>query len=294
MRASARRNAIHEALSRDREVSIGHLASRYGVSEMTIRRDLARLEEAGRARRTRGGAVPTDRARFEFDDSLRRSANRAEKKAIAAEALRRIRPGDRIILDNGTTALELALMLKDDQPLTVITPSLAVAAALQFCTRIETILLGGVLRYGRPDLTGIVTERVLELFAADVAFQGADGIGLDGRVYVGDPRVAEVDRKIRAQAARTYVLADHTKIGKTALIQYGTLQQTEGLITDDGIPPSQRRALAKAGARVIAASSRGATGVHQLRKRELSLKSSKGQALDACGRHMLKRRPEDV
>lgn len=251
--AAARLHAIKEALSQEQEVSIAKLARECGVSEMTIRRDLSKLEESGAAQRTHGGALPTERMLFEFDFSARRTENRAEKQVIAAEALKLIHPGQRLILDNGTTTLELAMLLRDYKDLTVITPSLAVAAALQFSEGIETILLGGVLRRGKPELTGLVTEQMLEMFAVDIAFQGADGIGLDGKLYTGDPRVSEVDRKIRAQAEKTYVLANSSKIGKTALIVHGSLTEAEALITDTGISSGHRAALKKSGAKLILA-----------------------------------------
>ncbi|MFA5688659.1 MAG: DeoR/GlpR family DNA-binding transcription regulator [Kiritimatiellales bacterium] len=246
-------NAIKDALSKEQGVSISRLAQAYGVSEMTIRRDLRKLEESGTVQRTHGGALPTERMLFEFDFSVRRSDNRAEKQAIAMEALKLISPGDRLILDNGTTTLELAMLLRDYRDLTVVTPSLAVAAALQFSEGIEVVLLGGVLRRGKPELTGIVTEKILSMFAVDIAFQGADGIGLDGTLYTGDPRVAEVDRRIRAQAERTYVLANSSKIGKTALIAHGSLQDTKALITDAGISSAHRKALKNSGTQFILA-----------------------------------------
>ena len=249
--AARRLSAIKEALSQEQEVSIARLAQECGVSEMTIRRDLTKLEESGEVQRTHGGALPSERMLFEFDFASRRSENRAAKQAIAAEALKLIEPGQRLILDNGTTALELAMLLRDFKDLTVVTPSLAVAAALQFSEGIETILLGGVLRRGKPELTGLVTEKMLEMFAVDIAFQGADGIDTDGTLYTGDPRVAEVDRKIRAQAEKTYVLATSGKIGRTALIVHGSLKEAEALITDAGLSAAYRAALKKAGVKLI-------------------------------------------
>lgn len=251
--AAARVAAIKEALCQTQSVSIAQLAGQYEVSEMTIRRDLIKLEEQGEVQRTHGGALATERMLFEFDFSARRSENRIAKQAIAAEALKLVRPGHRLILDNGTTTLELAMLLRDYNDLTVVTPSLAVAAALQFSEGIETILLGGVLRRGKPELTGPVTEKILGMFAVDIAFQGADGIGLDGTLYTGDPRVAEVDRKIRAQAAKTYVLANSGKVGKTALIAHGSLMDAEALITDAGLSKDYRNVLKKTGARLILA-----------------------------------------
>jgi len=126
-----------------------------------------------------------------------------------------------------------------------------VASELHFAEGIETVLLGGVIRRGSPDLTGAVTEYNLDMFAADLAFQGADGIGVDGALYNADLRIAKVDQKMRQRADRTYILADSSKIGKTALARNGSLQQVDGLITDDGIDPQQRRTFQQMGANVI-------------------------------------------
>ena len=162
-------------------------------------------------------------------------------------------PGQRIILDTGTTTLELAILLRDCRDITVITPSLAVASVLQFSTGIETILLGGVLRRGSPDLTGPLTESSLEAFAVDVAFQGADGIGLDGSLYNEDMRITQVDKKMRQRATETYVLADSSKVGKTALATLGRVDEVTALITDAGIEEQVRRRFEEMGAKVIIA-----------------------------------------
>lgn len=245
--------AIKEEVCQNQSVSITQLAEQYGVSEMTIRRDLQKLEELGEVLRTHGGAQPTERMLFEFDFSIKRSENKAAKRAIASVAAELIKPGHRIILDNGTTTLELAMILRDYRDITVVTPSLAVAAALQFSDGIETILLGGALRSGRPELTGIVTETILDMFSVDMAFQGSDGIGLDGSLYTEDSRVSQVDRRIRTRAARSYVLADSSKIGAAALISHGFLRDIEALITDDHLSMERQRALKKSGAKIIIA-----------------------------------------
>jgi DeoR/GlpR family transcriptional regulator of sugar metabolism len=251
MKATKRQSAISEILSLGDEVAIGELARQFDVSEMTIRRDLDHLAEIGLVRRTHGGAIPAERMVFEFDFASRRQANRAAKRAIAAEAARLIKPGLRLILDTGTTTLELAHLLRDFEDLTVITPSLAVASELQFAQGVQTVLLGGVIRRGRADLAGLVTEAALEMFAADIAFQGADGIGPDGALYTADMSIAKVDQKIRTRAQRTYILADSSKIGTTALTRHGFVQQVDALITDSGIKNEDRRRLEKLGAEII-------------------------------------------
>lgn len=236
--AAARHRFIREALKRSSSasVSVSSMARRLGVSEMTIRRDLEKLESSADVRRTRGGAVVAERTVFEFAYHERQRAQSAQKQRIAQSALELIEPGQRIILDTGTTTLHLAALLKERKSLTVITPSLAVASALQFSNGIEVVLLGGGLRRGSPDLTGPLTEHCLDLFSADWAFQGAEAVGDDGSVYNVDLQLAQVDRKMRAKAARACLLADGSKFGRTALVRNGTLADFDVVIADRALP----------------------------------------------------------
>jgi DeoR family transcriptional regulator, fructose operon transcriptional repressor len=249
--SAARQAKIRERFAERPGVSISKLAREFDVSEMTIRRDLAALEGKAHIQRTHGGAVLTERMMLEFDYRDRRAKNSEVKCAIAAAARKLVRRGQRLILDTGTTTLELAALLKDGDNLTVITPSLAVASELQHAGGVEVILLGGVIRRGSPDLTGPVTEHCLELFAADIAFQGADGIGADGSIYNSDLRLARVDKLMRRVAKRCCVLADHTKIGQTALARSGSLADVDTFITDKAAPADTLKRFAKLGAEIV-------------------------------------------
>lgn len=251
---TSRLSVIGKILQERKEVSISELAERFRVSEMTIRRDLDKLAKSGQVRRTHGGAISTDRMMFEFDFFAQRQTNSQAKQAIAAEAIKFIRPGTRLIIDAGTTTLELACLLKDFKDLTVITPSLEVGSVLQFSEAIQTILLGGEICKERAMLTGIITETLLDMFAVNMAFQGVDAISLDGAMYANDIRTAKVSQKIRDRAEQTYVLADHSKIGRMGFMQYGSLQQTNALITDSGIKDEDKSRLEKLGVKVIVAS----------------------------------------
>src|SRR5204862_5435115 len=143
---------------------------------------------------------------------------------------------------------------KDGENLTVITPSLAVASELQHAAGVEVILLGGVIRRGSPDLTGPVTEHSLGLFAADLAFQGADAIGLDGSIYNSDLRLARVDQLMRRVAQRCCVLADHSKIGRTALARSGSLGDVDTFITTRRAPAEALKRFAKLGVEIVTVS----------------------------------------
>lgn len=256
---AARHQAIRKHLARHPGVPVGVLATKLGVSEMTIRRDFAVLESKAQVQRTHGGAVLTERMILEFDYRDRLERNRGAKRAIAAEARKMVRSGHRLILDTGTTALELATLLKDGKDITVITPSLAVASELQHSPGVEVILLGGIIRRGSPDLTGPVTETSLELFAVDFAFQGAEGIGNDGAIYTSDLRLARVDRIMRRVARKSCVLADHSKIGHTAFARNGSLADVDFFITDDNAPAETLTRFARLGPRVIRASTHSLT-----------------------------------
>lgn len=223
------------------------MARHLGVSEMTIRRDLEKMENSADVRRTRGGAVVAERTVFEFAYQERQRAQLKQKQSIARVALEMIEPGQRIILDTGTTTLHLAALLKERENLTVITPSLAVASELQYSNGVEVVLLGGLLHRGSPDLTGPLTEHCLDLFSADWAFQGAEAVGDDGSVYNVDLQLAQVDRKMRSKASRSCLLVDSSKFGRTALVRNGTIADFDVVITDRSIPAGFRRLASKAG-----------------------------------------------
>lgn len=251
--SAARRTEIRERFLQKPGVSVTDLAGEFHVSEMTIRRDLSTLEGQADIQRTHGGAMLTDRMMLEFDYRERREKNRAAKRAIAATARTLVQRGQHLFLDTGTTTLELASLLRDGTDLTIITPSLAVASELQHARGVEVVLLGGVIRRGSPDLTGPVTEHSLEMFSVDLAFQGADGISHDGVIYNADLRAARVDKLMRRLSKRSCVLADHTKIGQTALARCGSMADVDTFITDRGAPGAALKRFTKLGAEVIVA-----------------------------------------
>jgi len=154
------------------ECSIEQLMKRFGVSGMTVRRDLQSLADQGKVIRTHGGAAMAERISFEFEFLNRVRENHAAKEAIAASAAAQIKDGESVMLDSGTTTLELAKRLRGRRGLTVITSSLPIAAQLQYDQQIEVLLLGGRLRASSPDLAGALTESNLETLRADAAFLG--------------------------------------------------------------------------------------------------------------------------
>ena len=248
---AARLAAIRKALTESSAISISSMAQELGVSEMTIRRDLEKLQDNADVRRTHGGAVVAERTVFEFTYQERQREREEEKRAIASAARELIEPGQRIILDTGTTTLHLANLLKNASGLTVITPSLAVASELQYSPGVSVVLLGGVIHRGSPDLTGPLTEHCLDIFSADWVFQGAEGLGEDGGIYNTDLQLAQVDRKMRAKARRACLMADSSKWGRSALVRSGALSDFDVAITDAGMPRPFRNLARKMECRLI-------------------------------------------
>jgi DeoR/GlpR family transcriptional regulator of sugar metabolism len=253
MGQATRQKQICELIAERGECAIEELAARFGVSGMTVRRDLQALADQGRVIRTHGGAAMAERISFEFEFLHRVRDNQPAKSAIAEAAAAQIADGESVMLDSGTTTLELAKRLRGRQRLTVITSSLPIAAALQYDGQIEVLLLGGRLRASSPDLAGALTESNLETLRADVAILGADAIDSQGGVYQESPEVARMLTKMAASANRVLVVADSSKLGKTALWRFGRLADWTALITDAAADRSVLAALKKAGVRVIKA-----------------------------------------
>ncbi|MBN1436648.1 MAG: DeoR/GlpR transcriptional regulator [Sedimentisphaerales bacterium] len=240
-----RLNYIRSALSQAGEVSIRRLAQHFKVSEMTIRRDLALLESKGEVIRIHGGAASAQRVTFEFRFRDKQRKNLPQKQAIANAALEHIHDGDTIILDTGTTTLEIARLLAGRYKLTIITTSLAIVSQLQFDDEIQIILLGGFLRDGAPDLHGPLTEQNLDMFKADTAFIGGDAVDKKGIVYTNDLRLLNFDRKMASISDKLIVVADSSKFQAKALCKAFDPNDYERIITDEQIDPATKKELTK-------------------------------------------------
>lgn len=250
---TARLRKIEGLLRTQGACSVEFLSRELGVSDMTIRRDLQRLAETGRAVRTHGGAAPAEQVMFEFQFLQRAEQNQSQKEQIGACAASIVEEGQSILLDSGTTTLALARHLRSRRGLTVITTSLPIASALQHASGVQTLLLGGFVRRDTPDLGGPLTESNLESLRADLAFVGADGIDVSGNIYNASLATGRMLAKMIACAAKAYVVADSSKFGKIALMQFGNAVQCRALITDASVPGEQVQSLRDCGVHVIVA-----------------------------------------
>jgi len=255
-----RRRAIMEQLAQQQVVTVAELSSRFGVSEVCIRRDLQSLEMHGLIRRIHGGAVGLSSVALGdiggHTCAIPKDVVNAEVKArIGRAAAQRVRSGERVIFDSGTTVLYVAHYvasgLGSTDTLTAITNSLPVVVELGQCAGVNLIVLGGVyLRCYQVMVGPQAVEQIKGLYA-DKLFLGADGLTIRYGLTTANVLEAEVDRVIAEAAAEIIVVADSSKIGVVGLTPILPLAKISTLITDDGAPSDFLASLRDLGVEVV-------------------------------------------
>jgi DeoR family fructose operon transcriptional repressor len=245
-----RHRRIQDLLRERQVVRVSTLSELMGVSEVTIRRDLEGLERRGLLERTHGGAVLTQRIRFEpaYPDAA--ASNPEAKRLIGRTAAGLIEPGDAIYLNGGTTTLEVFRHL-DTPGVKVITNHVGIA--LEAAERdVELLLLGGHYRTPSNSVVGPFATDALRRTYANKAFVGVEGISLRSGLTTPTASEAEIARVMIEQTRGTvHVVADHAKIGTVADFQIAALEQVDRLIVDPGVDPEYQEQLREAGVEVL-------------------------------------------
>lgn len=250
MGAFVRRNEILTALRERPRMSTQALSDRFGVSTVTIRGDLDALEQSGWLRRVHGGAELVRPLEPEQGFLERRHQHEPEKRRLAQRALELIRPGDSLLLDNSTSAYQLAVALSDRKGLRVLTNSLPIVAVLAPCREIETVVLGGQLRSETLSMVGPSLSAALEGLHADWFFLSASGLSAERGVTDADLREVEAKRTMLAHAGHVVALIDSSKFDREAFRTVAPLAALHHLITDGHPPPRLKQALAATGVQV--------------------------------------------
>jgi DeoR/GlpR family transcriptional regulator of sugar metabolism len=256
--AEHRRRSILEELERSKGVSVALLSEQFGVSDMTIRRDLDVLSSRNLLRKVHGGAVSAGMAggkgAVEPHFVQKRSLNQPEKQAIAREAAALIEFGDTVAFSAGTTTWTVAAGLRPDLlDLTFITNSTNIALTLQENGWDHIVLSGGIFRTPSDALVGPYAERTLGTLNADVLFLGVHGIHPKAGLTTPNIAEAETDRCLVEAAQRVVVVADSSKLGVVALAGIVPLSRADFVVTDDGAPEEALDAIRLAGIEVIVA-----------------------------------------
>ena len=249
-----RLDQILEILRSKGAVEVSMLCRIFGVTEMTIRRDLNELAEKKLILRTHGGGIlPEDNILIEKPYEIRSLKNIDEKNAIAETALRFIRDGQKIILDSGSTIFSLAKLLNNKNQIMVITNANNIAAELNMRTNISVISIGGELRKNAFSCVGYFAEEMLKKIRADLGFIGVNGIDKNGEIYCGSIVEVGVKSAIIQSAEYTILLADSSKIGKSDFASFGNLKMVDCLITDSKAPVDLIKKYEESGIKVILA-----------------------------------------
>jgi DeoR/GlpR family transcriptional regulator of sugar metabolism len=248
-----RKQKILETLQEDRQVTVARLSDRFGVSEVTIRRDLGELEEEGFLRRVHGGAVAVDRIPPEPPVIQRMRHRQASKEAIGEAATELVADGDAIFLGSGSTVAYVARHLVNRKNLTVITNALTVANELALAEDITVVMTGGVMRQAELSLIGHIVESSLEDLRVDKVIIGMRAISVtEGMTHDYLPEVV-TDRAIIQMADHLIVVADHSKFERVAPAFIAPVSRITSLVTDSKIGTDTLDALKTAGVRTFVA-----------------------------------------
>jgi DeoR/GlpR family transcriptional regulator of sugar metabolism len=231
MAINPRHSSILNLLQNFRQMSVAELTERLGVSQVTIRKDLSRLEELGLVQRSHGGARLAQSVTGMPSVSDREREHHAEKERIANRALELIQDGDSVCIDAGSTNSLLARHLRD-LPLRVVTNSLDIVNALADAESISLSNLGGSFRREAGSFIGPMTIEALKNLRFDIAFVGATGFTAEGDFLTQNTIEGSVKRAILEASQRRVILADSSKFEARAFAKFASAELVDVLITD--------------------------------------------------------------
>lgn len=250
MRQADRLNAIMERLARDGHVAVAALSRGFGVSEASVRRDLALLEAQRWLERTHGGAVART-APAAFPLSRHGDGRNAQRFRLAEVALTRIPEHGRIGLAAGPTTGAIARALLDRGPLTVFTNALDVAYELSIQPDLDVIVAGGRADRRSLALTGSLTELALRDRHLDVVFVSGDGLSDRAGITADDEHAARATHAFAASAQRVVAVIDGDALGRTTFALACELERVDELLTDAEPDDALRRRLATADVELV-------------------------------------------
>ncbi len=248
-----RRARIIEQVDAAGQVEVQNLSGIFGVSEVTIRNDLAHLEQKNLLLRTRGGAIKQRRVGLDFALVEKQKQHLAEKQRIGRVAAALIKDYDTIILDSGSTTMEIAKNLGHLNHVNVITDALNIASILAEYKNMKVIMPGGFLRENSYSLVGSLAEENLRNYYCDKLFLGVDGI--DSRYGISTPNIeeAQLNRVMVEISREIIVVTDSSKFSRRSFAFITPVNKIDMVITDKGIPQEEQNTLKNMGVKVIIA-----------------------------------------
>lgn len=223
-------------LEQQGSVEVTNLCELFGVTKMTIRRDLDKLENDGKITRTHGGATlnNTD-ILLEKPLFVRLQTNAESKKGIASLAASLLKDGEKLFLSSGTTVFNMAQKIDNSKRLLIVTDGLNTAMELSKRSNISIIIIGGELKNNTLAMTGHFADEMTSQFKFERAFLGATAVSSDGTIYHGSLVEIGMYKRLESIAKKWIILADSDKLGKEDFVAVGKLKAGYTLITDDGV-----------------------------------------------------------
>ncbi|RJQ41272.1 MAG: DeoR/GlpR transcriptional regulator [Anaerolineaceae bacterium] len=253
--AAERRSLIAQMVTEKGQVYVSALVEMFNVSEVSIRRDLTLLEESRRLKRIHGGAIPipgnfrTDS--FEEKEKLHNSA----KERIGQVAASLIQQGDIILLDSGTTTLQIVrntpASLRVSNMINMVTNSMPLVPEVLTWPSPNLTVLGGIYLPDYQATVGPQTLNQLKELTADIAFLGTDGLTLEGGATTANVLMAEVDRMMADHARKTVLVTDSSKFGRKGFVPVKGVSAYHTIITDAGAPTDMVKAIRDMGVEVL-------------------------------------------
>ena len=253
--ARERQQQIARIVEESGRARVTELASSFGVSAVTIRKDLLVLEGKRLVIRTHGGAIALGESRPELAFEIRERLQRKEKIGIGAAAAGRVNDGESIVLDASTTALYVARHLKSREPgwhgLTVVTNSIRLASELAGHPGITVLMLGGRVRWEALSVVGPLGDGFFRRVNVQKAFVGAAGFTLEAGLSDAMEEEAQIKRSMVNAAREVYAVVDHTKWGRLASATFCRTDRLAGVFTDAEAPREMVAALRGSGIEVV-------------------------------------------
>lgn len=230
----ARRQRMAEHVVQHGTVTVSRLAEVMGVSVMTVHRDLEALARRGVLRRFRGGVSALPTSVFESNLDYRLGVHVAQKEAVARAAAELVEPGMSVMLDDSTSVLALAVLLRERRPLTVLTNARRVLDVFAGCEEIRLIALGGEYSHTHDSFLGVPCVEAIEAMSVDLVLVSTSA--MNGHMtFHQEQDVVLVKRAMLASGARTALLMDHSKVARTALHRLCPVADFDHVVVDDGV-----------------------------------------------------------
>jgi len=253
--AAERRSQIAQMVLENGKVTVSALVDRFQVTETSIRRDLTILETGGRLKRVHGGAIPLPGSSRTDSFAEKKELHIKAKERIGKVAAEMIRPHDILLLDSGTTTLQVIrhvpAALRTSNMITLVTNSQPIAQEVLTWPSPNLTILGGLYLADYQATVGPQTLRQLQELTADRVFLGTDGLTLSSGATTANILMAEVDRLMVERSRQTILVTDSSKIGRVGFVPVKPVNAFHMIITDTNAPPDTVQAIRDMGVEVL-------------------------------------------